>query len=108
MIEGLGQRIASRREALHLTQRELEQRAELPRTSLSKIEKGTRDVTVDELFALARVLRTSVDALRGAEPPDDPWTETVSTMRQTCSAKQRKMVAHLLRQLAEELAPQAG
>jgi Zn-dependent peptidase ImmA (M78 family)/DNA-binding XRE family transcriptional regulator len=51
------------REAVPLTQAEAAKEAQLARTTLVAIEKGQRPVRVDELRALARIYRTTVNAL---------------------------------------------
>lgn len=105
MAEHIGARIAARRQAVHMTQAVLEARAGLPATSLAKIEAGTRDVSATELRVLARVLRIGMEELIGTDDAPDALTDVLAEMRAKCSAKQRRVLAELLRGLADELAP---
>ena len=55
-METFGQRLREFRKALASTRRRLAAHVGLPTTAISKIENGTRDVTLAEAQALARVL----------------------------------------------------
>ena len=105
MAEHVGKRIAERRKAAHLTQAELEARAKLAPTALSKIEGGTRDITAGELRTIARVLRVEMTALLGEDSEEDQLATALLGLRNHCSLKQRKILAELFRSLADELAP---
>ena len=105
MGDTIGKRIAERRKAAHLTQVELEARAKLGPTALSKIEGGTRDITAAELRSIARVLRVDMESLLEEPGEEDPLAGALYGLRSQCSPKQRKIIADLFRSLANELAP---
>src|SRR5262249_19726641 len=76
-METFGQRLRGFRKASGLHQEELAAHIGLPTTAISKIENGTRDVTLAEAQALARVLHMDLGTLagRGARqytPPAGP------------------------------------
>jgi transcriptional regulator with XRE-family HTH domain len=56
----LGKTIRKRREELGLTQENLAEKAELHWTYVSGIERGVRNVTILELFNIARALNLRV------------------------------------------------
>lgn len=61
----IGERIRKARLAKKIKQSDLDTDAELPRSSISKIELGNREITTSELIRIARVLGTPVDSLTG-------------------------------------------
>ena len=63
-----GERIRRYREALGLTQDELAKYADIPSTSISRIEHGTRKVTLDEAVRIAEILRIDLTELAGVVP----------------------------------------
>ena len=58
-----GQTIRSRRIALDLTQEVLAEKAELHRTYIADIERGTRNVSLQNIEKLARALGCSLETL---------------------------------------------
>jgi transcriptional regulator with XRE-family HTH domain len=62
----IGERIRKARLAKKIKQSDLDTDAELPRSSVSKIELGNREITTSELIRIARALGTPVDSLTGA------------------------------------------
>ena len=56
----LGQAIRARRRALRLTQEQLAERSDLHWTYISGIERGVRNVTIGNLFHIARALNVRV------------------------------------------------
>lgn len=62
----IGERIRKARLAKKIKQSDLDADAELPRSSISKIELGNREITTSELIRIARALGTPVDSLTGA------------------------------------------
>ena len=62
----IGERIRKARIAKKIKQSDLDSDAELPRSSVSKIELGNREITTNELIRIARALGTPVDSLTGA------------------------------------------
>ena len=56
----LGAEIRKKRKELHLTQEELAERAEMHWTSISGIERGEHNVTIDNLIMIAAALKTKV------------------------------------------------
>lgn len=61
----IGERIRKARLAKKIKQSDLDADAELPRSSISKIELGNREITTSELIRIARALGTPVDSLTG-------------------------------------------
>lgn len=57
----LGDKIKRIREEKGLLQKQLASEVGIPYTSYNKIEKGTRDVTVEELHKLARFFQMAID-----------------------------------------------
>lgn len=60
---GLGGAIRKRREELKVTQAELSESIGLSRTSITNIERGRQRLLADQLLAVAKSLRISVDRL---------------------------------------------
>ena len=59
----IADRIRTLRIARNLKQAELDERTELPRTSISKIETGKREATASELVRIAHALGITLDML---------------------------------------------
>lgn len=70
----LGQKIASRRKLLNLSQEALSEQMDVSRQSVSKWESDAAIPDIDKLIALARIFGVSVGWLLGTEPqqPFDP------------------------------------
>jgi transcriptional regulator with XRE-family HTH domain len=62
----IGDRIRKARIAKSMKQADLDTDAELPRSTISKIELGNREITTNELIRIARALRTPIDSLTGS------------------------------------------
>jgi len=64
----LGARIRELRNALGLSQEELAERAGLHRTYLGAVERGERNVSLDNILAISRALGvTASDLLKGVQ-----------------------------------------
>lgn len=61
----IGERIRQARLAKKMKQSDLDTDANLPRSSVSKIELGNREITTPELMRIARALGTPIDSLTG-------------------------------------------
>jgi len=61
----LPNKIRKYRKLKGLTQRDVERRARLPKTTLTRVETGRRTLGVLKLKAVARVLRVSMEDLLG-------------------------------------------
>jgi transcriptional regulator with XRE-family HTH domain len=61
----IGEKIRQVRLAKKIKQSDLDTDANLPRTSISKIELGNREITTPELIRIARALGTPIDSLTG-------------------------------------------
>ena len=61
----LGERLQQLREAQNMTQRDLERLANLPKTAVSKIEHGLRNMEAVELIAIAHALHLPLEAFDG-------------------------------------------
>jgi transcriptional regulator with XRE-family HTH domain len=100
-METFGQRLRGFRKAAGLHQEELAARVGLPTTAISKIEKGTRDVTLAEAQALARVLQMDLATLAGG--PEEGLGSTLHRLVLACSVEGRHDAIGLLRGLADAL-----
>lgn len=58
-----GLAIKERRQELGISQEELAERASLHRTYVSDIERGTRNVSIENIAKLAKALNISISAL---------------------------------------------
>ena len=56
LLQRIGTTFKTRRQALHLSQIDLADRAQVHRTYIGNIEHGTRNITVSVLVRLARAL----------------------------------------------------
>ena len=65
--EVFGAAIRKRRKELGLSQEELAERADLHRTYVSDVERGSRNVSLENIERLARALELSVSALFPSE-----------------------------------------
>lgn len=64
----LGARIRDLRNALNISQEELAERAGLHRTYVGAVERGERNISLDNILALASALGvTASDLLRGVK-----------------------------------------
>lgn len=61
----IGERIKKARLAKQMKQSDLDTDAQLTSTAISKIERGSREITMSELVRIARALGTSIDSLTG-------------------------------------------
>ena len=100
-METFGQRLRRFRKASGLRQEELAVRLGLPITAISKMENGTRDVTLAEAQALARILHMDLDTLVGE--PEEGLGNTLHRLVMACSAEGRHDAIRLLRGLADVL-----
>jgi transcriptional regulator with XRE-family HTH domain len=100
-METFGQRLRGFRKASGLHQEELAAHVGLPTTAISKIENGTRDVTLAEAQALARVLHMDLGTLAGG--PEEGLGSTLHRLVLACSAESRHDAIGLLRGLADAL-----
>src|SRR6266571_2955546 len=100
-METFGQRLRGFRKAYGLHQEELAVRLGLPTTAISKIEKGTRDVTLAEAQALARILHLDLSTLAGE--PEEGLGSTLHRLVMACSVEGRHDAISLLRGLADAI-----
>ncbi len=100
-METFGQRLRGFRKAYGLHQEELAVRLGLPTTAISKIEKGTRDVTLAEAQALARILHMDLSTLAGE--PEEGLGSTLHRLVMACSVEGRHDAISLLRGLADAI-----
>jgi transcriptional regulator with XRE-family HTH domain len=63
LLVELGNSIRTKRKALDWSQRELAERTGLHRTYVADVERGTRNVSIVNVFRLARALRVTVSEL---------------------------------------------
>jgi transcriptional regulator with XRE-family HTH domain len=100
-MDTFGQRLRGFRKAAGLLQEEVAARVGLPTTAISKIENGTRDVTLAEAQALARVLSMDLDILAGG--PEEGLGSILHRLVLACSVEGRHDAIRLLRGLADAL-----
>lgn len=67
----IGKRIKDTREDMDMTQKELEQKAKLPSTSISKIENGTQSPTVEQIAKIANTLEVDIEYILGIDKDTD-------------------------------------
>src|ERR1700693_5906305 len=67
----LGQRLRASRERMGMSQQEVADRLKLPRTAISLIESGQRQVSTIELTQMATLFRRSVSELLEPTAPED-------------------------------------
>ena len=100
-METFGQRLCGFRKAYGLHQEEVAVRLGLPTTAISKIEKGTRDVTLAEARALARIFHMDLGTLAGE--PEEGLGSTLHRLVMACSVEGRHDAIGLLRGLADAI-----
>ena len=81
-----GERIRFYRVLRNMSQEDLAEQTGITYTSISRIEHGTRKVTLDEAVRFAEVLRISLLELAGV-PELLSQTEEVKTMVNQCATK---------------------
>lgn len=64
-METIGTRVAARRRAAGLTQRELEDKTGISQPTLNRIERGARDAKMEELVSIAWATGTTYGDLTG-------------------------------------------
>lgn len=67
--EIIGHNVRRIRTEAGLSQEELADRAELHRTYISSIERGERNVSIENIFAIARALKVPPGDLLNSAPP---------------------------------------
>lgn len=105
----IGENLRRARKAAGLTQRKLAQQAGVSPSHISLIESGKSEVSDLALAAIASVLGTTPQELRGIEPPTDgrklttitgelnpEETQVVLALRRLKKADQRAVIAHAL------------
>jgi len=97
MSTPVGALIRSCRISRRLSQQELAEAAEIPRSAMNKIEHGLRRVQPHELAAIARVL--TVDMQVFLDAMDAGWPQTPMHMLQEHLAQCPPEVVHSLDQL---------
>lgn len=104
---GIGERIRHYRDAMNMTQDQLARRAEIPSTSISRIERGHREVSTEEAQRLARVLGVSVATIIGTPETERPASDDMLTLAMhellRCPRQQRKAMAQVLYALGKQI-----
>lgn len=88
-----GDRLRQYRELCEMTQDQLGKKADIPSTTISRMENGLRKITLDEAVRLAEVLRVSLAALAGTDETHIPRRHE----------RDRQEVAMTLRAMADQL-----
>ena len=89
-----GERLRIYRVGLKLSQEEVAVRAGITVTAISKIERGTRKVTLDEAVQLAEIVGVSLPDLAGV-PAQTTIPETVQTLAAQCAQDGHQLAARL-------------
>lgn len=90
-----GARIRLYRESMAMTQEELAQQTDIVASSISKIEHGTRKVTLEEAVRFAEVFHISLPELAGI--PEFPGqNDVVKTQIQRCAQKMRDATTSIM------------
>lgn len=76
----LAMRIIDLRESTDMTQTELAKRLHLSKSSMSKIESGTRKVSSDELLVLADIFNVTTDYLLGRTDSLNPTPTCIAPL----------------------------
>lgn len=79
--EIIGKNIARYREAAGLTQATLAEKIGISTAFVSRVERGQKKMKVETLYATAKVLNVSVDALLSTEAPRHSWQTSTSFWR---------------------------
>lgn len=77
--ELLAKKIISIRNSQNMSQLELAEKANIERTALNKIEKGTRKISSDELKRIALALHQSTDTLLNIKKENTNSSESLSS-----------------------------
>lgn len=92
-------RLISERKRRKIRQKNLEQKAGLTATALSRIEKGERDITLREAQALADALDMDLNSMTGYAAPKCP---DIFAALDSVPTIWHRQVLEFLRQLLEE------
>jgi len=98
----LWERVYRIRKTKGLKQQDVEAAAGLPVTALSRIEKGVREITAEEVVHLAEALQVPVHALLGGPPAPD-MSSALLQATLTSSVEAREDMIRLLRSMADAL-----
>lgn len=79
--EIIGRNIARYREVAGLTQATLAEKIGISTAFVSRVERGQKKMKVETLYATAKVLNVSVDALLSTESPRHSWQTSTSFWR---------------------------
>jgi len=82
-----GEKIRSRRRALHMTQGELARQCGLSAITISRYEEGNREIRLNDLVKIASVLRTDVSSF--VSDPDE------NEIQKECDAVRKEITALL-------------
>ena len=64
-LRKFGDNVRARREALDYSQEQLAERADLDRTYISGVERGVRNLSLNNVVRIAKALKTSASELCG-------------------------------------------
>ncbi|ANZ35296.1 hypothetical protein BBK82_03575 [Lentzea guizhouensis] len=110
----LAENLRVARAASGLSQQAVADSTGIPRTAVSDIEHGKREVGALELKALANLFGTSADALLGGEPPQLSATDPATLLRDTLAkleitqaelARRTGLSVKHINQIAQDLKP---
>jgi transcriptional regulator with XRE-family HTH domain len=103
--EAIGQRLREAREVLGLTQEDAAKALGLPRTSISSMEAGKRNVTGTELQKLGTLYRRSAGWILGDEPSANVAASALLRATRTLSDGDQEQVLRFAQFLAAAGAP---
>ena len=102
VIRAIGQRVRSVRERLRMTQETVAERLGIPRSAVSDLETGKREISATELFGLADLFSEPVDELLGIGEPS-PDAELVMLRAQEVTSESRLALKRFLQGCREYL-----
>ena len=103
--EEIGRRAAKRRRILNLTQEELAELADLSKTHIQNIERGSSKCSVESLMRLSDALQVTPDYLLSGSFKhfDEPKLDSLKTNILRCNMKHFDMIFNFIEWAAEQV-----
>jgi transcriptional regulator with XRE-family HTH domain len=98
--EQIGQRLRDARETLGITQEDAAAALSIPRTSVTAIEKGARNVTATELRKFSALYRRSVEWILGTEAESVQTASALYRATEALSSEDQEQVLRFAQFLA--------
>ncbi len=104
----IGQRLRDARETLGITQEDAAAALSIPRTSVTAIEKGARNVTATELRKFSSLYRRSVEWILGTEAESIQTVSALYRATEALSTEDQEQVLRFAQFLASAGRPPQG